>query len=218
MTRLPGGLLSVLVLAGLVFATACAPVPVQSPAQAKRDFLRIEPPRPTASGSRIEVIEFFYYGCPVCYETEPILTRWLANAPPDVVLRRVPALATSSWENFARLFYTLDVLGERDRLHWPVFEGFHFDGLSLSEEPVMFDWASRNGIDREKFIRTYRSPAIDEKVSEAREMIRAYGVKAVPSVVVDGRFLTTARMAGGPRALMPVVDRLIGLARKERSH
>lgn len=214
----PGQLLVLILLAGMTLLTSCAPVRVVPSLQAGRDYLRIDPPRPTASGSKIEVIEFFYYGCPVCYETEPLLARWSANAPADVVLVRVPALATASWENFARLFYTLEAMGELKRMHWPVFEGFHFDNLSLSEEPVMFDWASRNGIDRQKFIDTYRSPAIDAKVAEARELIRTYGVKAVPSVVVDGRFLTTARMAGGPRGLMPVVDRLIESARKERGH
>ena len=69
------------------------------------EYVRLDPPRPVASGDKIEVIEFFYYGCPICYELEPKLSRWSASAPADIALSRVPALATASWENFARLHY-----------------------------------------------------------------------------------------------------------------
>ncbi len=187
------------------------------PLSANREYVRLDPARPVETGDKVEVIEFFYYGCPVCYELEPLLMRWTANAPADVVLRRVPALASVSWEDFARLYYTLDALGELARLHWSVYDSFHFEDVSLSEEPVMIEWVSRNGIDPQKFSEAYRSPAIQAKVEAAREMVRAYEVKGVPSFVVDGKFLTSARMAGGTGALMPLVDRLIELARKERA-
>ena len=132
--------------------------------------MRLDPPQPVASGDRIEVIEFFYYGCPICYELEPILSRWSVKAPGDVALRRVPALASASWENFARLFYSLEAMGEVARLHWPVYDSFHFDGISLNEEPVMFEWVSNNGVERRSSSDTYRSPAIRAKVGRgARE-------------------------------------------------
>jgi thiol:disulfide interchange protein DsbA len=209
--------LASLVAAGLLLASAIGPAQAQSALQANREYVRLDPPQPVASGDRIEVIEFFYYGCPVCYELEPMLTRWSVEAPGDIVLRRVPALASASWENFARLYYALETLGEVTRLHWPIYEGFHFDDISLSEEPVMLEWVSRNGVDAQKFLDAYRSPAIQAKVTEAREMIRTYGVKGVPSIAVDGKFLTSARMAGGTRELMPVLDSLIELARKARA-
>ena len=202
-----------LAAACLVLATFCA----GAQAQPVPAWVRLQTPQPVATGERIEVIEFFYYGCPVCYETEPIITRWLANAGGDVVLRRVPALASESWESFARLYYSLEAVGEIARLHWPVYDNFHFDGVSLSEEDVMVDWVSRNGVDRQRFLDAYRSPAMDAKIAAAREMVRAYEVKGVPTFVVDGKFMTSARMAGGPAQVMPQVDRLIGLARKERA-
>lgn len=182
-----------------------------------RDYVRIAPPLPAASGDKIEVTEFFYYGCPVCYELEPMLSRWSDNLPGGVVMRRVPALATANWENFARLYYTLDLMGEVNRLNWPVYEGIHFEEVSLNLEPVMIKWMSGKGIDAGKFLQIYRSPEVDEKLAEAREMIRRYGVKGVPSIAVDRKFLTSARMAGGTPQLMPLVDRLIDLARKERA-
>src|SRR6266581_193973 len=81
----------------------------------------MEPRGPVAADGRIEVIEFFYYGCPVCYETQPFLTRWLGRASEYVAIRRVPALSTEAWEPFAKLFYALETLGQIDRLHWPVY-------------------------------------------------------------------------------------------------
>ncbi len=206
-----------LAAAGLLLAMALGTAQAQPIPQATREYVRLDTPQPVASGDRIEVVEFFYYGCPVCYELEPVLSRWAVKAPADVVLRRVPALASASWENFARLFYSLESMDELGRLHWPVYDNFHFEDLSLNEEPVMAEWVVRNGIDKDKFINAYHSPAIRAKVEAAREMVRRYQVKGVPSFVVDGKFLTSANMAGGVTALMPVVDRLIELARKERA-
>ena len=81
----------------------------------------------------------------------------------------------------------------------------------------MLEWVASNGVDAKKFLAVYRSPAVQAKVAAAREMIRAYGVKGVPSIAIDGKFLTSARMAGGTRELMPVLDRLVEQARKERA-
>ena len=212
-----GKVLASLAAAGVLLAPAASHAQSAAPLLANRDYLRIEPRQPSAQEGRIEVVEFFYYGCPVCYELEPILTRWLGNAPADVVVRRVPALATASWESFARLYYTLEALGEVARLHWPVYEMFHFEGVNLGEEAAMLDWVSKNGIDRARFLEAYGSPAVQAKIVEAREMTRRYGVTGVPGIAVDGKYLTSARLAGSTRGLMPLVDQLIELARKDRA-
>jgi thiol:disulfide interchange protein DsbA len=162
------------------------------------------------------VIEFFYYGCPVCYETEPFLSRWLGSAPDYVAIRRVPALSSETWEPFAKLYYTLETLGQVERLHWPVYDNFHFDDVKLNDEKVMLDWAVRNGIEREKFVQTYASQAVADKVAQARELLKSYDVRAVPTFIVDGRFLTSARLAGGTERVVQVLDRLVRLAREER--
>lgn len=201
-------------LAALLLALAAAGV--QAQAQLGRDYLRLDPPRAVASGDKIEVIEFFYYGCPVCYELEPKLSRWFFNGPGSVALRRVPAMSSDNWDNFAKLFYTLEAMGQLARLHWPVYDNFHFNGIKLNEEAAMAGWVSSNGLDRQKFIDTYRSPEIQAKLVAARDMTRSYDITGVPSIVVDGKFLTSARMTGSTLALMRVVDQLVELARKER--
>ncbi len=200
----------------LVLAATGVHAQAQSTPQLSRDYVRLDPPRPVASGDKIEVIEFFYYGCPVCYELEPTLARWSFNAPASIMLRRVPAMSSDNWDNFAKLFYTLEAMGQLARLHWPVYDNFHFDGVKLNEEAPMVNWVSHNGLDKEKFVRIYHSPEIQAKLAVAREMTQNYEIKGVPSIVVDGKFVTSARMAGGTRELMRVVDQLVDLARKER--
>ena len=121
-----------LAIALLVAATAAS-----AQIQPGREFDRLNPPRPVATGDRIEVIEFFYYGCPICYETQPLLSRWLTTAPGYVAIRRVPALSSESWAPFARLFYALDALGEIGRLHWPIYDNFHFEGVRVDRPDVL---------------------------------------------------------------------------------
>jgi len=186
-------------------------------ARAEGEFQRIDPPHAVAAADgRIEVIEFFYYGCPVCYETEPFLSRWLKDAPDYVAIRHVPALSSEAWEPLAKLYYTLEALGQIDRLHWPVYDNIHFEDLRLSDEKVMIDWAARNGVERDAFARAYASDAVASKVRHARELLKSYGVGAVPTFIVDGKFLTSARLAGGTQQVVQVLDRLVRLAREER--
>jgi len=184
--------------------------------QLGREFQRIEPQRPVAEGGRIEVIDLFYYVAPVCYETQPFLSRWLGTTPEYVAIRRVPALSTEAWEPFAKLFYTLETLGQVGRLHWPVYDHFHFENVKLNDEKIMVDWVARNGIERQKFVETYGSSGVAAKVAQARELLKAYDVRGVPTFIVDGKFLTSARLAGGTEQVVQVVDHLVKLAREER--
>ena len=200
--------------AALALALFASLVPAQTALTNK--VVHLDPPQPVATGSRIEVIEFFYYGCPICYELQPHLSRWMVQAPEYVALIRVPALSSENWEPFAKLYYTLEALGEVTRLHWPVFDNFHFDDVRLNEENVMLDWVGRNGIDRQKFAATYGSAEVKTRVALARDMVKNYGVRGVPSIVVDGKYLSSPRLAGGTKELVQVLDELVRRARSER--
>lgn len=206
---------------GILLLCACGTALSQANLKGS-DFLRLSPPRPVATGERIEIIEFFYYGCPICYEFQPHLSRWLVQGPDYVSIRRIPTLPSEGsegldgWVRFARLHYTLEALGQIARLHWPIYDNFHFDGVQLNDEKVMLEWISKNGIDRDKFLAIYRSPEIQAKLDEVRRLMTVYDIRSVPSVVVDGKYLSTARMAGGTRQLIQVVDSLTKQARKER--
>ncbi len=203
-------------LAVCLIGFACAGFAQQQPPVAGRDYQEINPPQPVSSGERVEVLEFFYYGCPVCYEAQPHVARWVMRAGPGISLLRVPAAFTESSESFARTFYTLGAMGQIARLHWPIYDNHHFDGKKLNEEKNITEWVAANGVDKEKFSALWHSPEIQAQVDAAKKALDAYHVKGVPSFVVDGKYLTSAKMAGGTREMMGVVEYLVDKAGAER--
>ena len=207
--------------AALLALTQAAPAQ-QSREQEKRDFTEgrdyqvLSQPQPVSSGERIEVLEFFYYGCPVCYEAEPYVSRWLLKAGPSVAIHRVPAVFTESSESFARTFYALSALGQIARLHWPIYDNHHFDGKQLNVEKNIVEWVSHNGVDHDRFVELWHSDRIAAQVAAAKAALATYDVKAVPSFVIDGKYLTTSRMTGNVKSMMDVVDYLVERAAAER--
>lgn len=201
-------------LASILLAIAGAAA-AQTPV-AGRDYQELSPPRPVSTGARIEVIEFFYYGCPVCYEAQPHVSRWLMRAGPDVALLRVPAVFTESSESFARTFYTLGAMHQIARLHWPVYDNHHFDGRRLNEEKNIVAWVASNGVDGSRFSELWHSDAVKAQIEAARKALDTYEIKGVPSFVVDGKYVTSARMAGGVKEAVQVLDYLVQRAASER--
>lgn len=198
----------------LALALIALPSAAQQP-QRDVDY-RLISPQPVATGERVEVIEFFFYACPYCNELEPLLERWRKRKPADVVFRRVPVVRHDSWVPLAKTYYALEAMGEAERLHVAVYHGIHVDDLTLSQEKVLIEWAGKQGLDRDQFMAIYRSDAIREKVGLSRQMTIDYEIKATPTLVVDGRFLTSSGMTDGVPRVIPVLDGLIGLARQRR--
>lgn len=205
------------IAAALLLAAGCAIANAQSLPVAGRDFMVLDPPRPAAPGATIEVIEFFYYGCPVCYESQPYIARWLERAGPDLSLRRVPVASFEAAENFALTYYALEATGQLAQLHGAVYENHHFDDQRLSEEKNLLDWLARNGVDAEAFRQVRNSAENRARVADGRRIYEDYNVRAVPTFAVDGRFVTSARLAGGVKEMMDVVGYLVDRARRERS-
>ena len=175
----------------------------------------LDPPRAAGSGDTIEVLEFFYYGCPVCYEAQPHIARWQLTAGPGVTLKRVPAV-TDAWLTFARVYYALETTGLLSRLHWPIYDNHHFDGKQLHEEKNITEWVGGNGVDRARFAELRRSEEVKQRVEAAKKALDTYEVKGVPTFVIDGKYVTSARMAGGTREMMRVVEFLVERAAGER--
>lgn len=201
----------------LALAWLAAPVQAQEAPRARPGIeYRLIEPQPVTSGGRIEVIEFFWYGCPFCYELQPALEDWVRRMPPDVTLRRIPAILRDAWAPHVRAYYTLEALGELERLHQQVYHSYHVEELHMSKPDVMAQWAVRHGIPREKWLAAYNSGDVAQKVQQAKELTRAHAVRGTPSVVVDGRYLTSSSMTGGVRGVMPMVEDLIRIARQQR--
>jgi thiol:disulfide interchange protein DsbA len=193
----------------------CGALRAQTPLAGK-EYQELRPAVPIPAGERIEVIEFFYYGCAVCYEAQPHLARWLAGSGANVALLRVPAVFTESSESFARTFYALGAMNEIARLHWPLYDNHHFDGRQLNEYRNIVKWVAANGVDRARFEALWRSEAVNVKIDSAKKSLDTYHVKGVPSLVVDGKYLTSAKMAGGTREMVRVAEYLVGRAAVER--
>jgi len=180
------------------------------------EYRLIEPPQPTETGDRIEVIDFFWYGCPYCNELSPALEDWIKRKPADVAVRRIPVILKDNWAPHARIYYTLELLGEAERLHNRVYHSYHVEELHMSKPDVMEQWAVKNGIDRRKWVDAYYSPEVDAKVARALQATKRYDIQGTPSVVVDGRYLTSSSMTPSVRGVMPVLEDLVRLARQKR--
>lgn len=199
----------------LVAAAAAVSLNARAELTPGKEYLPLSPPQETEAPGKIEVVEFFYYGCPHCYDLEPALNAWLAKKPGDVVFRRVPAIFRESWIPLTKTYYALEALGLLDKLHDKVFKAVHVDKLNLSDEKLMADWIAKQGADRQKWLDTYNSFGVQNRVKRARQLTVAYGIQGTPALVVNGKYLTSGALAGGHGKSMEVVDQLIAMARKE---
>lgn len=185
--------------------------------KADRDYVQIPTALPTQSGKKVEVIEFFWYGCPHCYDMQPHLKAWLKHKPLDVEFRYLPAIFRDGWVPNAKTFYALEALGVQEKLHEQVYDAIHAENLDLNNEQVLFDWVAKHGVDRKKFMDAYNSFSMQAKISKSVRMPKDYGLKGVPALVVDGKYLTSGTLAGSPEEVIKVLDQLIEKARKERA-
>ena len=199
------------ILAALVLASASAADLVEG-----KEYVRLKIPHAVDTGKKIEVIEFFSYGCPHCNDLEPYLQAWVKTLPPDVQFRRVPVMFQDRWKALARDYYTLEALGEDLRLSPDLFKAVHVSGLPLYQEKSFVDWAATKGLDRAKVADTYNSFGVDSKMKRASVLAQEYNVQAVPTLVVDGKFVTLSDKVGGHAAMPAALDTLIAKARAER--
>jgi thiol:disulfide interchange protein DsbA len=177
---------------------------------------RVIAQQPLADPTRVEVIEFFYYGCHWCNALQSHLEQWLPSKPADVVFRLQPAIRNTRWLPLTKLFYVLEAQGQLGRLHARVFRAYHHDAVNFDDESRMTAWLVEQGLARDEVERLLRSDEVLTKVEAARAATYAYEVDSTPSMVVDGRYLTSSGMVGGVGMLMPVTDALIALARDDR--
>lgn len=181
------------------------------------NYLRIKNPQPVETGKNIEVIEFFSYGCPHCGELEPHLQTWLKTKPADVTFRRVPVMFQPRWENLARVYYTLEAMGEETKLSPEVFAAIYSKGAPLWNEKDFLDWAATKGLDRKKVEDVYKSFTVVGKVNRAKQLAGAYNIQSTPTVIVDGKFITGSEKLPQGHASMPAaIDAMVQKARAER--
>jgi protein dithiol oxidoreductase (disulfide-forming) len=201
-----------------LLALAAATLAFAAPAAfAQNPYGTLSPPQPVDTPGKVEVIEFFWYGCPHCYSLEPAVSAWLKNAPKDVVFKRIPAVPSDSWGEMAKVFYTLEAMGVLETYHQKVFDALHKDKLNLNNKKIREQWLANNGIDVAKYNEMEKSFSVATKMQRAKQLTYAYKVDSVPRLVVNGKYFTSAELAGGAQNMFPIVDQMIGIARKEKS-
>jgi len=188
-----------------------------------QNFVRL--PRPvgvSAPTGKIEVVEFFWYGCPHCNAFEPRLEAWVKALAPDVAFRRVHVGFRPSFRPMQQLYATLEVMGQVEAMQRKVFHAVHEGGQRLDTPEAVVAWAASNGLDRAKFTEVYNSFGVQTKVQQGTKLAEAYKIDGVPALGIHGRYYTSPAMAGGnqvpevegQRRALVLADQLIARARK----
>ena len=207
-------LLAALTILGFVLASAVAAKPVPD-----KEYKLIDPAQTQPSTVKgVEVLEFFNYACPHCYEFEPNLKTWLKNKPKSAEFRYVPAVFNERMIPLAKIYYVLEEAGLLEKLHDKVYDAIHQQQLNLTERAIMLKWVGEQGVDNKKFEATFDSFSVNNKVQRAAQMTRSYHIPGTPYLIIGGRYLTGPSMivrADGTvdyGRLMQVLNELIELS------
>lgn len=196
-----------------LFAVAL-PAIAQTPG---REYVPIEPVLATDNAAKIEVIEFFSYGCPHCAEFHPTVSKWSAKLPADVVFKRVPvSFNRAQWANLSKFYYALEATGDLARLDGAVFQALHEKGLKLYDDKSIAEWAGAQGIDTKKFTDAYNSFGVLSKVKRGDQLAQQAKIQGVPSLVVDGKYLMVNEGIKDNVEIVTRTDKVIDKVRVER--
>jgi thiol:disulfide interchange protein DsbA len=206
--RLLAGLVTGLTL---LFAAGLA----QAQLTAGNEYRVLSTPQPTDTPGKIEVIEFFWYGCPHCYHFDPILEPWVKKLPKDVQFRRVPAIFNADWENTARAYYALEAIGESEHVHKALFDAVNQSTrLNPASEAAVTEWLGKKGIDTKKFTTAYRSFSVEGKLKRAKQLTQAYKIEGVPTMAVNGVYVINTDNIKSFDQMLAIADYLVDQARK----
>ena len=181
-----------------------------------KDYKLVESAQPAGSG-QIEVLDFFSYACSHCYHLHQSMAQWSSAVPGDVRLTHVPVIFNAPWESMARMYHTLQSLGQADALHDEIYKEVHGRNLDLADQlstkPSRLDFMLLLGVNPDKFTAAYDSPDIERRLAEARKLQDHYQIRGTPTLVVDGKYLISGQT---PERTVQVLQEVIELARKSR--
>ena len=172
----------------------------------------------TSSPGKIEVIELFWYGCIHCYTMDPYLDKWAETLPDDVVFNRVPAIPRKSWVPGAKAYYALETLGLEKQLHEKLFDAIHKEkDLDPNNEKALIDWVTLNGkLDKKEVKSAFNSFAIDTKLKKSYKIFKEAGATGVPTIIIDGNYMTSSTMAGGEQNAIDITNYIIENIRNDQ--
>jgi protein dithiol oxidoreductase (disulfide-forming) len=209
--------LTILMLALSSFAFAEAPQ-TEAP-KIGTNFDAVTQPISTDNAAKIEVLEIFWYGCIHCYQMEAPLNAWVKKLPNDVYFKRMPGLPNASWAPMAKAFYAMETLGLGEKLHTPLFEAVHKSKtLNPSNEKAIIEWMTlQSKMDKTKVEGAFKSFTINTNLNRAAQTFRASGATGVPSLIIDGKYITSSTMAGGNEQALKVADYIIENVRVDKA-
>jgi len=178
-------------------------------------YVKLSQPAPvSAPTGKIEVLEFFWYGCPHCNALEPALEAWIKRLFVDVAFRRVPVAFSATHESHQRMYYALEAMGQLDAMHRRIFAAIHTQQQRLDREADQVAFLKAQGVDEAKFLEMTKSFSVQTKMRQAKQLSSAYKIDGVPAFGVAGRFYTAGSLAGDNQRALAVADFLIDRARK----
>lgn len=169
----------------------------------------ITPAQPTQNPEKIEVIEFFWYGCPHCYSFEPMLEKWVKTLPANVEFIRIPAAFNEVWAKHAKAYYTAEALGVVDKVHADFFDAIQNKNEKLDTEEQLAKFFVAHGVKESDFQDAYKSFAVDNKMRQAPALAAKYGLKGVPAIIINGKYKTDGPIAGSQEKMIEVMNTLI---------
>ena len=169
----------------------------------------VMPAQPTSTDKKVEVVEVFLYTCPHCNNLEPYVHRSLKKIPPEAEFVRMPAVFQPKQELHARAYYAAEILGVLEKIHPAMFEAIHQQKRHFNTDADVQKLFVENGVSEKDFNRVFRSFAVEAKIRRAKDMSQRYGIPGVPALIVDGKYRTGARLAGGNANIFRVVDFLV---------
>lgn len=169
--------------------------------------------------NKIEVVELFWYGCGHCHQMEQPMNAWLKKLPADVTFKRVPGLPNPSWAPMAKAYYAMETLGVLEKLHAPLFDAIHKQkSLNPTDEKAAIDWITKqSGLDKKKVEEAFGSFSMNTSLNRAANIFRASGATGVPSLVINGQFITSSTMAGNNQAALNTADYIITNIRADKA-
>ncbi len=180
-----------------------------------RDWEALPAPATNPPGQRVGVSEFFSYGCPHCAELNPLIMAWAKELPDDVEFQRVPVtFGRAAWTTLARLYYALELGGYLERLDQAVFDAINKQRENLYTERKIMDWVAKQGLDSDAFEKLFNSPAVDNKLRQARASSERFRVKSVPSIIVDERYRVIGDAGRGHEGRLEIAAGMIRKARE----
>ena len=196
-------------------AAALAPVSlVRAQQGAAAGYTTLQNALPVENPAKVEIAEFFWYGCIHCYNLEPAIDAWLPKLPADAYFRRIPAVFNERWAHDAAIYYAFDALGVLDKLHRALFDAIHKDRLKTDNPAALNEWLVKNGVEVTKFEAAMKSFGVQSKVKRASQLTGASRIDGTPALMVQGRYTISVDQGKSGAGMLANADVLVGIVRK----